>query len=120
LRTVFDVGVTGLVVAVQESLSDLKAQAGSSVLVTGGGFAFYDPKVDAMVVQYNAMGLAIAKAAQHKLTGVLNARLAPEGVYVGEVIVLGMVKGTAFDSGHATIEPSAVAARLWDMHRSRT
>ena len=112
--------MTGLVVAVQEALPDLKAQDGAAVLMTGGGFAFYDPKVDAMAVQYRAMGLAIAKAAQHKLAGLLHARLATEGVFVGEVIVLGMVKGTAFDSGHATLEPSAIGAKFWELYRARS
>lgn len=120
LRTVLDVGVTGLVVAVQEALPDLKSQDGAAVLVTGGGFAFYDPKVDAMAVQYQAMGLAVAKAAQHKLTGLLHTRLATEGVFVGEVIVLGMVKGTAFDSGHATLEPSAIGAKFWELYEARS
>ncbi len=119
LRTVLDVGVTGLVVAVQEALPDLKSQGGA-VLVTGGGFAFYDAKVDAMAVQYGAMGLAVAKAAQHKLTGLLHARLASEGVFVGEVVVLGMVKGTAFDSGHATLEPSAIGAKFWEIYAARS
>ncbi len=119
LRAVFDVGVTGLVVALQEALPDLKTQPDPAVLITGGGFAFYDASVDAMIVQWGTMGISIAKAAQHKLAGILAARLAPEGVYVGEVIVLGMVKGTAFDAGNATLEPSAVAARFWEMYRAR-
>jgi NADP-dependent 3-hydroxy acid dehydrogenase YdfG len=119
LRTVLDVSVHGLLAAVQEALSDLKENKGS-VLVTGGGFAFYDPKVDAMAVQFGAMGLAIGKAAQHKAVGLLHTRLAGEGVYVGEVVVLGMVKGTAFDAGNATLEPSAIADRFWELQRART
>lgn len=118
LRKVLDVGVTGLVAAVQEALPDLEAEKGA-VLVTGGGFAFYDPKVDAMATQFNAMGLAVAKAAQHKLVGVLHQKLAPKGVYVGEVVVLGMVKGTPFDSGNATLEGSTVADKLWDIAQAR-
>lgn len=120
VRTVFDVGVTGLVVAVQEALPDLKAQKDPAVLITGGGFAFYDPKVDRLVVEWNAMGLAIAKAAQHKLAGILSARLAKEGVYVGEVVVLGSVKGTAFDAGNATLEPSKIADKFWQLYQQRT
>jgi NADP-dependent 3-hydroxy acid dehydrogenase YdfG len=119
LRTVFSVGVHGLVVAVQEALPDLKSQEGGAVLVTGGGFAFYDDAVDDMIVQYNTMGLGLAKAAQHKLVGVLNKKLAPDGVYVGEVVVLGMVKGTAFDSGQATVEPDAVAGKFWELYEKR-
>jgi NADP-dependent 3-hydroxy acid dehydrogenase YdfG len=118
LRTVLDVGVVGLVAAVQAALPDLKQQQGA-VLVTGGGFAFYDPKVDAMATQWNSMGLAVAKAAQHKLSGLLSAKLHGEGIYVGELVVLGLVKGTAFDSGSATLEPSAIAAKFWDMYVAR-
>jgi short-subunit dehydrogenase len=119
LKAAFDVSVTGLVAATQESLADLKEHKGA-VLVTGGGFAFYDPAVDNMAVQFNAMGLAVSKAAQHKLVGLLSAKLAGEGVYVGEVVVLGMVKGTAFDHGNATLEPSAIADKFWELHQART
>jgi NADP-dependent 3-hydroxy acid dehydrogenase YdfG len=119
VRASFDVGVTGLVTAVQAALADLEAQKGA-VLVTGGGFCFYDAKVDAMAAQWNAMGLAVTKAAQHKLVGVLGEKLAPKGVYVGEVVVTGMVKGTAFDSGNATLEPSAIAARFWEIYGARS
>lgn len=119
LRGTLDVSVTGLVAAVQASLSDLKAQSGS-VLVTGGGLSFYDSKIDAMGVQWGAMGLSIAKAAQHKAVGVLHHRLKGEGIYVGEVVVMGAVKGTTFDSGQATIEASAVGDKFWELHQSRS
>ncbi|MFY0566923.1 SDR family NAD(P)-dependent oxidoreductase [Archangium lansingense] len=112
------VSVLGLVAGVQEALPDLKKEKGA-VLVTGGGLAYYDPKVDAMAVSWNAMGLAVAKAAQHKTVGLLHQKLSGEGVYVGEVVVLGLVKGTAFDSGHATLEPSAIAEKFWELHQGR-
>lgn len=118
LGALLAVSVSGLVVAVQEALGDLK-EAKGSVLVTGGGFAFYDPQVEAMTVQWGAMGIAIGKAAQHKATGLLHQRLKGEGVYVGEVVVMGTVKGTAFDQGQATLEPSAIAEKFWELHRSR-
>jgi NAD(P)-dependent dehydrogenase (short-subunit alcohol dehydrogenase family) len=118
LRAVLDVSLYGMIAAVQESLPDLKAQKGA-VLVTGGGFAFYDPKIDAMAVGWGAMGLAIGKAAQHKAVGLLHAKLAGDGVYVGEVVVLGSVKGTAFDSGQATLEASAIADKFWDLYQRR-
>ncbi|MBI4951075.1 MAG: SDR family NAD(P)-dependent oxidoreductase [Myxococcales bacterium] len=120
LRRGFDVSVTGLVAAVQAALPDLKAQKNPAVLVTGGGFAFYDPQVDAMAVAWSAMGLAVAKAAQHKLAGLLHEKLRADGVYVGELVVLGMVKGTAFDAGHATLEPAAIAQRFWELYEGRT
>jgi NADP-dependent 3-hydroxy acid dehydrogenase YdfG len=50
LRVGFDVSVHGLVAAVQAALPDLKTAKGSG-LVTGGGVAFYDPKIDAKVVE---------------------------------------------------------------------
>ena len=119
LRRIFDVAVVGLVAAVQAAHADLVAARGA-VLVTGGGFAFYDDNVDRMVVQFQSGGLAMSKAAQHKLVGVLHQRLAADGVYVGEVVVTGIVKGTAFDAaGYGTIEASTVAARFWDLYSSR-
>jgi NADP-dependent 3-hydroxy acid dehydrogenase YdfG len=118
LQTVLGVAVFGLVAAVQASLPDLKAKKGA-VLVTGGGFAFYDPNVDGAVVQFQAAGLAIAKAAQHKTVGILSKALSTEGVYVGEVVVTGLVKGTAFDSGNATLEPSTIADKFWQLYQAR-
>jgi NAD(P)-dependent dehydrogenase (short-subunit alcohol dehydrogenase family) len=111
---------TSLVVAVQAALPDLRTQPDAAVLVTGGGLSFYDPKIDAMAVEWKAMGLAIAKASQHKAVGVLHHRLKPESIYVGEVVVLGSVKGTAWDHGNATLEASAIAERFWQLSRERT
>jgi len=119
LKACFDVSVTGLVAAVQAALPDLRSQQGA-VLVTGGGFAFYDPKIDAMASQWGAMGLAVAKAAQHKTVGLLGEKLAGEGVYVGEVVVLGMVKGTAFDQGNASLDPADIAAKFWELYTARS
>jgi NADP-dependent 3-hydroxy acid dehydrogenase YdfG len=119
LHTPFDVGVLGLVAAVQAAHADLKAQKDAAVLVTGGGLAFYNPQLDAMAAQWNAAGLAIAKAAQHKTVGILDAKLKGDGIYVGEVVVLGMVKGTAFDSGNATLEPSGIADKFWEIYQAK-
>lgn len=119
VRRSLDVGVTGLIAAVQAALPDLRSQKDAAVLITGGGLAFYDPAVDAMATQWNAMGLAVTKAAQHKLTGLLSARLCGDGIYVGEVVVTGLVKGTAFDSGNATLEPAAIADRFFEIYSAR-
>jgi NAD(P)-dependent dehydrogenase (short-subunit alcohol dehydrogenase family) len=120
LRSMFDVGVTGLVVALQHALPDMKAQAGdAAILVTGGGLALDSPKIDAMAVSWNVMGLGLVKGAQHKLVGLLHHRLKDEGVYVGELIVLGSVKGTAFDQGQANLEPVAIGERFWKLYRDR-
>lgn len=118
LHTTLDVSVTSLVLVIQEALADLKA-ANGAVLVTNGGLGLFDRQADAMAVQWGSMGLAIANAAKHKLVGLLMQKLPAEGVTVGEVVVLGLVKGTAWDTGNATIEPRTVAGRFWEMYSSR-
>jgi short-subunit dehydrogenase len=119
VHAALDIATTGLLAAVQEALPDLEKDAHSAVLVTNGGFGFSDPKIDAMVVQFNAMGLALANAAKHKLVGLLAEKLRSKGVYVGEVVVLGTVKGTAFDQGNGTLEASAIAAKFWEIYSAR-
>ncbi|HEY0250710.1 MAG TPA: SDR family NAD(P)-dependent oxidoreductase [Kofleriaceae bacterium] len=119
LRGAFDVSVTGLVTVVRAARTDLEAAKGA-VLVTGGGFAFYEPKIDAMAVQFKSAGVALGKAAQHKTVGLLSAALKPAGVYVGEVVVMGVVKGTAFDQGNSgTLEPGAIADKFYEMAQQR-
>ena len=113
-----DVAVTGLLATIREALPDLKKDNGA-VLVTNGGFGLFDPKIDAVAVQVNAMGLALANAAKHKLVGMLSEKLKADGVYVGEVMVLGAVKGTAFDRGQATVEAQTVANKFWELFSAR-
>ena len=102
MRGVFDVAVVGLLAAVQEALADLKSTARAPLLVTNGAFGEVNPQIDAMAVGMKVMGVALANAAKHKLVGLLSERLKGEGVYVGEVMVAGAVKGTAFEAapGH--------------------
>jgi NADP-dependent 3-hydroxy acid dehydrogenase YdfG len=119
LRTVFDVGVVGAVAAVQAALPDLRAAEDGAVLITGGGFAFYADEVDQAIVNWKCMGLGLAKAAQHKLTSLLHHELASEGIYVGSVVVTGVVKGTAFDSGGGSVEPKQVAEKFWQLFEGR-
>lgn len=118
LRTSFDVAVVGAVVAVQQALPDLEAQGGA-VLMTGGGLAFYSEQTDKMAADWNVMGLALAKAAQHKLIGVLHQKLKARGVFAGTVVVLGSVKGTAFDQGGGGLEPDDIAATFWKLASER-
>lgn len=115
LHTAFDVSVTSLVFVVQQALADLRAAKGA-VLVTNGGLGLFDPQADAMAVKWNSMGLAIANAAKHKLVGLLSKKLAADGITVGEVVVLGLVKGTAWDDGSATIEPRTIAGKFWEIY----
>jgi short-subunit dehydrogenase len=114
-----DIAVTSLLAAVQAALPDLKKAQDPAVLVINGGLGYFDPNVDAVAVQWGAMGLAVANAATHKLVGLLSSKLKGDGIYVGEAMVLGSVKGTAFDDGKATIEASSVANKLWELYRAR-
>ena len=119
LRATPDVATTSLVAAIQAALPDLERAGDGAVLVTNGGLGFYDAQVDAMGVAWNAMGLSMANAAKHKLVGLLAKKLAPKNVYVGEVVVLGAVKGTAFDDGSSKLEASAVAQAFLELYRAR-
>jgi NADP-dependent 3-hydroxy acid dehydrogenase YdfG len=119
LRGVFDVAVLGLLAAVQEALADLKASKEGAVLVTNGAFGENNPQMDQFAVGAKAMGLALANATKHKLVGLLSQRLQAEGVYVGEVMVAGTVKGTAWDRGSASLEGAAIANKFWELYQGR-
>jgi NADP-dependent 3-hydroxy acid dehydrogenase YdfG len=120
IRSMLDVSVIGLVTALQAALPDLRSQKDSALLVTNGGLGLYDPQVDALAVEWGAQGLAVANAAKHKLVGLLSQRLKADGIYVGEVVVLSLVKGTPFDNGSATLEPTRVAHQFWELYRQRS
>lgn len=45
---------------------------------------------------------------------------ASDGVYVGEVVALGIVKGTASDDGDATITAGAIAEKFCALYQART
>ena len=79
----------------QEALPDLKAAGDGAVLVTNGAFGEINPMIDNIVIAMGVTGVALANAAKAKLVGLLSARLKDDGVYVGEVTIAGVVKGTA-------------------------
>ncbi len=114
-----DIGVTSLLVAVQGALPDLRKQERAAVLVTGGGLAFHDPNADRAAVSWGSMGLAMVKAAQHKIVGLLSERLKADGIYVGSVVVRGIVKGTSFDRGNGSIEAASIAEQFWQLYEGR-
>ncbi len=121
VRGVFDVAVVGLIAAVQNALPDLKAAKDGAVLVTNGAFGELNEQMDAYAVGIKAMGLALANAAKHKLVGLLAQRLKDDGVYVGEVMVAGVIKGTAFDSGApGAIPASTIADNFWQLYSARS
>jgi NAD(P)-dependent dehydrogenase (short-subunit alcohol dehydrogenase family) len=115
---VFDVAVVGLLAAVQAARADLKSEAGA-VLVTNGAFGETSPQVDALATHMKAMGVAVANAAKYKLVGLLVQALKDDGVYVGEVMVAGAVKGTAFASGGDGIDPSRISTKFWELYQAR-
>jgi NAD(P)-dependent dehydrogenase (short-subunit alcohol dehydrogenase family) len=117
IRGIFDTAVFGLLAAAREALPDLKSAGDGAILITNGGFGDVSPEVDQYVTSSKVMGMALANAAKNKLAGLLAQRLKSDGVYVGEVIIYGAVKRTPTDSGN--IDPSIVAAKFWDLYRSR-
>jgi NADP-dependent 3-hydroxy acid dehydrogenase YdfG len=119
IHRVLDIATTSLLAAVGAALPDLKAQPDAAVLVVNGGFGYAEPAIDASAVKFNAMGLSLANAAKNKLVGLLAQRLKDDGIYVGQAMVLGTVKGTAWDQGNATLDSATVAGKLWDLYRSR-
>ena len=120
IRRTLDVGITGFLATVQEALPDLRKEKDAAVLVTNGGLGYINAKVDAGGVQWNAMGLSFVNAAKNKLVGLLSQKLAPDNIYVGQLTVLGSVKGGPFDDGHATLEPATVAGKFWDLYKARS
>jgi NAD(P)-dependent dehydrogenase (short-subunit alcohol dehydrogenase family) len=120
LQYALNVGVVGLNTAVRASLDDLRTQPQSAVLVTGGSLSREDPAMVALAVKFGAGGLAVVKAAQHKLVNVLHEQLKSAGIFVGEVMVAGIVKGTLADrDGRATLEPAHIAETFWELYQTR-
>ncbi len=120
IRSLFDVSVVGLTVAVQAILPDLKKAKDAALLVTNGGAGYVDPGMDAMLSQYGLMGLGVSNAAKHKLVGLLAEKLKADGIYVAEIMVAGTIKGSAFEqAGNGTIDGSTVAAKFWEMYTAR-
>jgi NADP-dependent 3-hydroxy acid dehydrogenase YdfG len=119
-RAIFDIPVIGLLAAVKAALPDLEKAKDGAFLVTNGGFGLNDPAIDERAVAFGAMGLAVANAAKRKLVGLLAHKLKPRGVYVGEVMVLGSVKGSAWDNGTATLEAATVADAFYELYASRS
>jgi hypothetical protein len=64
------------------------------------------------------MGIALANAAKNKLAGLLAQRLKGDGIYVGEVMVRGTIKGTPTDSGNS-VDPLRIADKFWELYQTR-
>jgi NAD(P)-dependent dehydrogenase (short-subunit alcohol dehydrogenase family) len=118
LRRVFDVAVVGLISAVKEALPDLRADGGA-ILVTNGAAGDINTQMDDFVTnQHKIMGVALANGAKHKLVGLLSQRLKADGIYVGEVMIAGAIKGTPTGDDNS-IESATVANMFWDLYQMR-
>jgi hypothetical protein len=52
--------------------------------------------------------------------GLLAKKLEADGVYVGEIMISGIIKGTSFDRGQGpTIDAKTVAAKYWELYTAR-
>ncbi|MGH6992515.1 MAG: SDR family oxidoreductase [Caulobacteraceae bacterium] len=119
LSRLFDVAVRGLTLAVREALADLKMSGEGAVLITNGAFGETGPPMDGIAVAMNAMGVGLANAAKHKLAGLLAEKLRGEGVFVGEVMVAGAVKGTPFELDQGGLESAHIAEAFWRLYKDR-
>jgi hypothetical protein len=97
----------------------MRGQDNAAVLITGGAYGLDSDAINEAAVQDSALGLAVVKAAQHKLVKILSKRLEPEGIYVGEVVVMENVAGTPFDDGFATLTAGMVADAFWLLYQNR-
>ncbi|KAJ3099652.1 hypothetical protein HK100_004852 [Physocladia obscura] len=111
--------VTSLVLAVQKIADDLAANNGA-ILVTGGSLSLENDGSAQLAVDWNVATLAISKAAQRKAVHVLHFALKGKGIFVGEVTVHEIVKGTDFDAaGTATLTPESVADKFSELESKR-
>ena len=119
LHEIMDVSAVGLLAMVQASLPDLKSNHGS-VLVTGGGLSRYDDSVNQVTVNHSWDGLGLSKSIQRKLSGILNARLKKDKVFVGTVVISGPVRTGAGDGDDDSTDPNDVANAYWEMHQKQS
>ncbi|OUO89415.1 3-oxoacyl-ACP reductase [Gordonibacter sp. An230] len=88
--------------------TDEFAAKGGAILLTGGGFAWSFSPIPFLVP------LCIDKAALNALNIMLHDRLAPRGVFVGSVLVSGVV-----EPGDERYDPALVAKQYWKMYEER-
>lgn len=119
LQSCLSVGVTSLLAGLQPCVSQMRSQDNAAVLITGGAYGLDSDAINEAAIQNSALGLAVVKAAQHKLVKILSKRLEPEGIYVGEVVVMENVAGTPFDDGFATLTAGMVADAFWLLYQNR-
>lgn len=114
----FNSAVAGMLGAVQEALPDLQGSKESAILVTNGISGETNDFVDAFGAHRNVMGLALANATKSKLVGLLAQKLKEDGIYVGQVMIAGLVKGSR-PGMPGGIETSAIADKFWEVYQAR-
>ena len=102
----FRVNVAGALTAVSAVMGGM-TKGESSILLTGGNFA-NEPKPI-----FGALG--IGKAGILNLAKSLSAALAPKGIYVGTITILGLVSPDS-----PVQNPDNIAEHFWKMHTERS
>jgi NADP-dependent 3-hydroxy acid dehydrogenase YdfG len=120
VRAAFDATVVCLLAATAEALPDLKKSERGTILVSNGAFGEISPQMDEAAVNLHSMGIAVSSAAKNKLVGLLAQRLKADGIYVGEVMVYGTIKGTASVDAPNAIDPTRIAEEYWRLYQSRS
>jgi short-subunit dehydrogenase len=101
LQTAYAVDVIGAIVLTQVAAPAMRAAGSGTILVTGGGFADNPIPVLATV--------SLGKAALRSAATMLGADLAPDGIRVATLTIMGqIVAGTPFD-------PEKIAERYWEV-----
>ena len=118
IERVFDIGITGLLTCVQETLEDLKSSSSAAILVANGALGEHTSQADTFSKLLDNDGVSLENAAKSKLVGILAERLREFDIYVGEVTIAGSVKGTATATPTA-IEPAEIAETFWSLARDR-
>ena len=86
--------------------------------MTNGAFGEMTAQMDAYAVSMKSMGVALANAAKNKLVGLLAERLKGDGIYVGQVMIAGTIKGTPWSNADS-IDPAIVADKFWELYQAR-
>jgi short-subunit dehydrogenase len=101
LQTAYAVDVISAIVLTQVAAPAMRAAGTGTIIVTGGGFADYPIPALATV--------SLGKAALRSAATMLGADLAPDGIRVATLTIMGqIVAGTPFD-------PEKIAVRYWEV-----
>lgn len=106
VQAAFEFSVLGPMAAVAAVLPGMRAAGEGSLLFTTGG--------SALVPNPRVAGTSMAMAAEAAYLTMLHESLAPEGVYVGHLVV-----PVRIAPGEPLGDPDALAERLWELHEQR-